>query len=501
LIFRRPIASPSSASRLVIADSPLLNDADDAQRLSSGLYWAMGGRGQPAWPGATLFESADGASWLLFDEAVQEMAWGLPIAALGDTDTPFGTDLVNELIVRMVAGADRLVTVTELEMLNGANQALLVDSDGGVEILQFQTVTANADGSYTLSTLLRGRRGSEAFTGGHGVSSLFVLVEAETVSRLRVPLAELGDDRYYGPVGRGEALRDATTKTVTPVGRDLMPYAPVQIAASGSWGGDVTITWVRRTRVGGEMVDGGDDVPLAEDTEAYEVDILGTVDGPVLRTLEVTEPEATYTSADQTTDWDVYIELDLVNPGAETGDETGWTNEVGAALVADTAHESVSDANSGDWFFRTPNSGATDYRDTQAVDVSGWANPIDQGNATARGRAWINETSSGVDDGRVSLLFLDEDDVEIGSEEPAYSALTAGVWVLREAEAGIPVGTRTIKICLDAHRDSLPASVAFDDATLEINPGNALTELPITVYQISAQVGRGFPGTATVDVS
>ncbi len=54
LVFRRAIAAPSAASRLVLADVPLLNDGDDARRLSSGLYWAMGGRGQPAWPGGTL---------------------------------------------------------------------------------------------------------------------------------------------------------------------------------------------------------------------------------------------------------------------------------------------------------------------------------------------------------------------------------------------------------------------------------------------------------------
>ena len=76
LIFRRAIASPSAASRLVLADVPLLNDGDDAQRLSSGLYWAMGGRGQPAWPGGSLYESADGAAWLLLEEAFQEMAGG-----------------------------------------------------------------------------------------------------------------------------------------------------------------------------------------------------------------------------------------------------------------------------------------------------------------------------------------------------------------------------------------------------------------------------------------
>jgi hypothetical protein len=114
---------------------------------------------------------------------------------------------------------------------------------------------------------------------------------------------------------------------------------------------------------------------------------------------------------------------------------------------------------------------------------------------------WITETSTGVDDGRVSLIFLDEGANVLGSEEPAYVALTPLTWELREAEVSIPAGTRTIKICLDSHRESLPASVAFDDASLEINPGNALTALSVLVCQISAQVGRGFPGAATVDVS
>jgi hypothetical protein len=103
---------------------------------------------------------------------------------------------------------------------------------------------------------------------------------------------------------------------------------------------------------------------------------------------------------------------------------------------------------------------------------------------------------------RAALIFLDAEDTVLASEEPAYLELTPGVWTLTEAAAAIPVGTRTIRICLDSHRDSLPASVAFDDATLEINPGNALTELPVVVYQISAQVGRGFPSVITaLDVS
>jgi hypothetical protein len=50
---------------------------------------------------------------------------------------------------------------------------------------------------------------------------------------------------------------------------------------------------------------------------------LATVDGPVLRTIAVTTPQAVYTTAQQAEDWDAYHALTLVNPGAETGDKTG----------------------------------------------------------------------------------------------------------------------------------------------------------------------------------
>lgn len=101
----------------------------------------------------------------------------------------------------------------------------------------------------------------------------------------------------------------------------------------------------------------------------------------------------------------------------------------------------------------------------------------------------------------MALVFLDGDNNVLDSEEPAYSALAPLTWELREAAAAIPPGTRKIKICLDSHRDSLPCSIAFDDVTLEINPGNALTELSVAVHQISAQLGRGFTATETVDVA
>jgi hypothetical protein len=39
-------------------------------------------------------------------------------------------------------------------------------------------------------------------------------------------------------------------------GDDLKPYAPVHLAASGSFGADTTLSRIRRTRVGGDLKDG-----------------------------------------------------------------------------------------------------------------------------------------------------------------------------------------------------------------------------------------------------
>jgi hypothetical protein len=191
---------------------------------------------------------------------------------------------------------------------------LLIKSDGSVEVIGFAEVSDDGNGRYTLSTLLRGLRGTEGEVAGHAIGDVFVLLQDDTVNRLLLPLDELDEVLFYRAVGRGEALRDATTLPITPAGRDLMPFAPVQHAASGSWGSDVTLTWERRTRIGGELVDGTGDVPLGEDSEAYELEILDGPDGEVLRTATgLTARSFTYSAAMQSADFgSVQTELTFV---------------------------------------------------------------------------------------------------------------------------------------------------------------------------------------------
>jgi hypothetical protein len=88
------------------------------------------------------------------------------------------------------------------------------------------------------------------------------------------------------------------------LGRAEQPYAPVHLAGTRDISGNLAITWTRRTRIGGEWLDATGTVPLAEDAEAYEVEILGAPGGTVLRTIAgLTSPAASYPAADQTTDF------------------------------------------------------------------------------------------------------------------------------------------------------------------------------------------------------
>ena len=275
-----------AATRLILPDLPLLRDIDDAGGAGSRLYYLMGGFGGPGWPGAALYRSADGAAWSQVGRGLSEAAWGATANALGSPTSPFATDEVNSLTVFMTTGGERLESVTQEAMLNGANAALLLKANGEPEVIQFRDVTLNPDGSFTLTGLLRGRRGTDVFVDGHAAGELFVLLDPDDVETMVTALGDLDLPRSWRAVGFGTLFEDAETLTQSHTGRDLKPYAPwnVQAALTGS-PADISLSWVRRTRIGGELKDGTGTVPLGEASEAYEVDILDGPGGAVLRTL------------------------------------------------------------------------------------------------------------------------------------------------------------------------------------------------------------------------
>jgi hypothetical protein len=163
-------------------------------------------------------------------------------------------------------------------------------------------VSELGEGQYELRTLLRGRRGTEwAAAPGHPAGARFLLLAEGALYRLPLPLGELGQQRFWRAVSLGQLFEQAPRQVFTAQGRDLMPYSPVQLRGTRDGEGNLILSWIRRTRLGGEWRDATGTVPLAETSEAYEVDILNGEE--IVRTLSTSTPQALYTAAQQTSDF------------------------------------------------------------------------------------------------------------------------------------------------------------------------------------------------------
>ncbi len=184
-------------------------------------------------------------------------------------------------VLRVVLDHGELASVTEAALLNGANYAAIENADGEWELIQFQTAALVAPSTYDLSGLLRGQGGSSgAMRDPVAGGARFILVNsAVTPVNLRPDEVGLALNYKYGPTSESldEPSYGGTAHAFQGLG--LRPLSPVHLQgkrnpANGDW----TFVWVRRTRVGGDSWEGLD-VPLAEESELYRLDILDAPGG------------------------------------------------------------------------------------------------------------------------------------------------------------------------------------------------------------------------------
>jgi hypothetical protein len=278
---------PNTHSRLL--DLPAMpNDSADAANLRMAASGLASG-----WVGAALYRSDDGgASYGEVTRTAQESIMGTATTALAEGPRN-RFDEVNTLEV-VLLGDGALESVSELALLNGANVALVGD-----ELVKFQNATLIATNKYRLSRLLRGRLGTEHQMDSHSAGEGFVLLNA-AVQKTPVTDGLFGLPRDYKTVTFGQTLGSVSAQSFTYYAAALKPYAPVHVRASRDGAGNLNAQWVRRTRSGGHWRDGGD-VPLAETSERYEMDVMNGSD--VVRTIAVESAAASYSVAEQITDF------------------------------------------------------------------------------------------------------------------------------------------------------------------------------------------------------
>ena len=305
------IQTPAFA-KMFVFDIPLIYDYHDTGRASNRYYMAVGSDTQ-LFISADIYGSLDNSSFIAFNSATVDVTWGQIVGnALAEPRSLWTTDTENEIRVSLSVDNGDVNSITIDQLLNGGNLALIWNQSTGVgEMIQFKDVVDNGDGTVTLSHLIRGRRGTDWAVGEHQTGEFFILLTDAAVLSEVQSLSLLGTTQYFKAVSRGNLIGATPSITTSMTGADLKPYAPSHLERSDD-GSDLTVTWNRRSRLGGEwnMVGTGvETVPLNEDSEAYQFFILPNMAGALdafdpnnaatyVERRDLTSPTTTITAAD-----------------------------------------------------------------------------------------------------------------------------------------------------------------------------------------------------------
>jgi len=285
------------ASVYQLMDLPLLSTAQSGPSFLAAMTGALTG-----WAGGVLMQSTDaGSTWVSLQD------FGPPGATMGTCSNSLSTvesrmiDSASALTVVLSQGA--LYSVTELAMLGGANY-FAYGADGRWEIIAAKTCTLVSGTTYTLTNLLRGRYGTEWAMGLHVGGDTLVLLDTVDTSVIASSSGAIGLSYLYRGITLDRDISTDSNKSFTYQGVNLKPLSPVYLNGSiDPSTSDWSLSWVRRTRDGGEWRDSVD-ASLGETVESYQVDIYSSGSYTTLkRTLSCSTSSVAYTSADQVTDF------------------------------------------------------------------------------------------------------------------------------------------------------------------------------------------------------
>lgn len=282
----------SGNAEIFLIDCPSIRNVDNEH----GFGAAMAGT-TSTFPGGMLFRSDDNEqTW----RNVQ--SWDLPVTC-GYARTPLAAhdglviDRTSTLQVDLITG--ELESITEAQMMTGLHWCAY-GADERWELIRFSTATLQSDGSYIISNLLRGLRGTEWATGLHEDADQFIFLDDADTMFIGADAADLAINKQWRGIANGQTISDGTTINFAYRGVNLMPLSPVHGSATLSVN-DWIFAWDKRTRWQGSLWKTGVSLIMGEASESYQIDIMDGAD--VVRTLTAATETVTYTSAQQVADF------------------------------------------------------------------------------------------------------------------------------------------------------------------------------------------------------
>ena len=251
--------------------------------------------GADGWRGGSLFRSIDdGQTYTNLQSFTGGATIGRCTNSLAKNDG-FVIDRSGTLNLYQLSG--QFSSITEQQMMLGKNWCAY-GRDGAWELIRYANATIEANGSVTLSTLIRGARGTEWATDQHNPDDVVIILDNSNNQFIGANIERIGVQSLYKSVTFTASVTDSPSDEFIYRGVNLSPLSPVLPVVSKS--SDILITCTSRTRYQGSFWLSGVQ-PQNESALLYQLDIL---DGEsVIRTITNTSPDFTYTLSEQIEDF------------------------------------------------------------------------------------------------------------------------------------------------------------------------------------------------------
>jgi len=275
----RPVSEPDlpiGRSELALFELPPLSDAPAA---TISAY--MAGSNAGAWKPVPV-ELALGGGLLSPISFARRAMVGKAETVL-DARVPLVRDELSHVVVWLANPGHVLLNADRDALMAGANLAVLGD-----ELIQFGRAEQLGVGLYRLSSLLRGRRGTEWAAASHAVGEAFCLIDWMAVRSIDLAPDGTGAALVATAKGVGDAAPLPTVQRVL-TGEALRPPSPCHLQL---WreSNELKAQWTRRSYRGWAWADGVE-VPDDPFPERYRV----RVDGPAAQVeIDTTAPSVSF---------------------------------------------------------------------------------------------------------------------------------------------------------------------------------------------------------------
>jgi hypothetical protein len=162
-------------------------------------------------------------------------------------------DRINSVDVALSNPASLLYHADGDALAMGANAMLVGD-----ELIQFGRATPTGAGTFCLSDLVRGCRGTEWARGSHAVGERIVMIDPSSLTRVGMDPAMLGAEVVARAYGVADDAADPPRCSLQANGESLRPLSPCHLTVAVG-AATYVLSWVGRARSAiGWSASGGD---------------------------------------------------------------------------------------------------------------------------------------------------------------------------------------------------------------------------------------------------